>query len=313
MLPETEYFFRARATNAAGSTWSPLTRSFLTGDTALVAINEFMAQNNTTLTTRTRTSTDVAFSGENDTPDWIEISNLSGSELDVSGMHLTDNAGDPNQWQFPDGTTIPANGYLVVFASGEDITDPALDERGYLHTNFSLSSSGEYVALTGVDGEVIDEYSAVPSQVADISYGRLGDELRYFSDTTPGAANATTFIGLVADTSFSVDRGFFEAPFDVEITSATEGATIRYTLDGSWPSESHGEIYAGPITIGETSTLRDGLPAWHAVDERRYADLCLSRRCHHANAAVDDRGRFPDDLAGDKPGLWNGPRCDWTQ
>ena len=256
LTPETEYFFRAHGVNAAGASWSPLTRSFTTGNTPLIAISEFMAQNNSTLTTRTRTSSDVPYSGEDDTPDWIEVHNLSANEFDVSGMHLTDNAGDPNQWQFPEGTIIPVDGYLVVFASGEDIFDPNLDERGFLHTNFSLSSGGEYVALTSFEGDVIDEISNVPSQVADISYGRSDEDLRYFSDATPGTENATTFTGLVADTSFSVDRGFYDAPFDVEITTATLDAVIRYTLDGSPPSESHGAIYDGPITISATSTLR---------------------------------------------------------
>ena len=194
-------------------------------------------------------------------------------------MHLTDNAGDPNQWQFPDGTTIPANGYMVVFASGEDILDPALDEQGNLHTSFSLSSSGEYVALTGLDGEVIDEFSSVPSQVADISYGRHGDGIQYFSDTTPGTANATTFTGLVADTSFSVDRGFYDAPFEVEITTVTESATIRYTLDGSPPSESHGSVYDGPInrSTRNVNLASDSLQTRFATYQHRHADICFRR------------------------------------
>ena len=256
LSPETEYFFRVRATNGAGSTWSSETLSFVTGDTPLIAISEFMSQNNSTLTTRTRTMPTSPFTGEDDTPDWIEIRNLSGGELNISGMHLTDNQGDPNQWQFPNGTTIPAGGYLVVLASGKDIVDPRLDEKGYLHTNFSLSSGGEYVALTDAEGGVIDEYRSVPTQAADISYGRANDAPRYFSEATPGETNSNSFIGLVADTSFSVDRGFYDAPFDVEITSATEGATIRYTLDGSEPSETNGLVYNGPIAISQTSTLR---------------------------------------------------------
>ena len=43
-------------------------------------------------------------------------------------------------------------------------------------------------------------------------------------------------------------------PLDVTITSSP-GATIRYTLDGSWPDASHGLIYKGPIHIEKTSTI----------------------------------------------------------
>ncbi|NQU21445.1 MAG: lamin tail domain-containing protein, partial [Candidatus Nealsonbacteria bacterium] len=79
---------------------------------------------------------------------------------------------------------------------------------------------------------------------------------RYFGNPTPGAANTTGFIDYVKDTKFSVDRGFFDAPLDVAITSNTPGATIIYTLDGSEPTETHGTEYTGPIHVTATTTLR---------------------------------------------------------
>ncbi len=75
---------------------------------------------------------------------------------------------------------------------------------------------------------------------------------------TPGGPNQQGSLGVVADTMFSVDRGFFNAPFSVEITTATAGAQIRYTLDGSEPTATHGIIYnpLSPPVINTTSTLR---------------------------------------------------------
>ncbi len=60
----------------------------------------------------------------------------------------------------------------------------------------------------------------------------------------------------VADTKFSVDRGFFEAPFTVEITTDTTGAQIRYTLDSSLPTATHGNVYTNPLRIETTTVLR---------------------------------------------------------
>ncbi len=60
----------------------------------------------------------------------------------------------------------------------------------------------------------------------------------------------------VADTKFSVDRGFFEEPFLLEITSATPGATVRFTTDGSVPTLSRGQTYTGPLLVAETSVVR---------------------------------------------------------
>jgi hypothetical protein len=62
----------------------------------------------------------------------------------------------------------------------------------------------------------------------------------------------------VAPVQMSVDRGFYSAPFVVDLTTATSGASIRYTLDGSIPTASHGALYAGPLTIDRTSVLRAG-------------------------------------------------------
>ena len=44
----------------------------------------------------------------------------------------------------------------------------------------------------------------------------------------------------VADTKFSHDRGFYDAPFSLTISTATVGATIRYTTDGSEPTATSG-------------------------------------------------------------------------
>jgi hypothetical protein len=61
---------------------------------------------------------------------------------------------------------------------------------------------------------------------------------------------------VVADTKFSHDRGFYEAPFDVTITTETEGAMIRYTIDGRAPTETYGYVYTGPVNISTTTCLR---------------------------------------------------------
>ena len=98
-----------------------------------IVINEIMAKNESTLS-------DTA--GEFD--DWIELYNQSNTMIDLSGMFLTDDPTDPRQWMFPDGTTIGAGEYLIVWADKDD------DQEG-LHANFKLSSEGEVVWLTGSD------------------------------------------------------------------------------------------------------------------------------------------------------------------
>src|SRR5687767_5147563 len=80
-------------------------------------------------------------------PDWIEIQNPNATPFNLTGYFLTDNAGQPNKWAFPT-VTLPANGFLVVFASGKNRTNDA----NRLHTNFQLDSGGGYLALIKPDG-----------------------------------------------------------------------------------------------------------------------------------------------------------------
>ncbi|MEM9657242.1 MAG: chitobiase/beta-hexosaminidase C-terminal domain-containing protein, partial [Planctomycetota bacterium] len=78
----------------------------------------------------------------------------------------------------------------------------------------------------------------------------------YFTTPTPGTGNIAGVLGVVADTQFSVDRGFFYEPFQVEISTHTPDAEIRYTTDGSPPTATTGTVYSGPIEVASTTTLR---------------------------------------------------------
>ena len=72
----------------------------------------------------------------------------------------------------------------------------------------------------------------------------------YFKQATPGSLNTTpTSLGAVADTTFSHKRGIFSDPFTLTVTTATPGAALRYTLDGSKPSESNGILVAPPDAL----------------------------------------------------------------
>ena len=62
--------------------------------------------------------------------------------------------------------------------------------------------------------------------------------------------------GSVATPSFSPAAGTYSSAQNVTISTTTSGATIRYTTDGSTPSETAGTIYSGPVNISATTTLK---------------------------------------------------------
>jgi hypothetical protein len=73
---------------------------------------------------------------------------------------------------------------------------------------------------------------------------------------TPGAANTSGVQGFVAAPAFSVERGFCAAPFDLALSTATPGATIRYTRNGDTPTATTGFVYTAPLTLTGTTILR---------------------------------------------------------
>ena len=56
--------------------------------------------------------------------------------------------------------------------------------------------------------------------------------------------------------TFDPPAGIYSSPINVTISSITPGVTIRYTTDGSTPSETVGTIYTTPVYIDATTTLK---------------------------------------------------------
>lgn len=213
-------------------------------------INEFVATNTSGLTDE-----------EGDTADWIELYNPGRNALNLAGWSLSDDPADPEKWVFPD-RNLAAGAYLVVFASGKD-RKQAGDIP--LHTNFRLDKTGGFLGLYNIFEERWIEAlaPAYPEQFPDRAYGRAGEGTDYFylQQPTPGKANdeTTTWAGLVERVDFGEkQRGFYDQPFEVTLKTATPGAAIFYTVDGSEPSDKNGLKYEQPIPISRTTTLRAG-------------------------------------------------------
>ena len=271
-----------------------------------IVISEIMASNATTLTTRVRPTPDAKFQGDELTPDWIELHNRHSQAVDLSGLYLTDDEQNPAKWALPADIVIEPSEYLLIFASGEDVRDPALDERGYLHANFQLSSDGEYLALNRGDGIAVFEFSGgYPRQQADVSYGlsSMTDTAgAYFVESSPGRPNIDPRDGFVEEADLSVERGFFQEPFFVELATATPAARIRYTLDGTDPSETNGLDYDSPLNLAQTTTLR--------VAAFRH-DLVPSQVVTHTYFFLDDvlaQNHTPPDGF---PATWGNTFTDW--
>ena len=171
--PSTQYYIYAE--NDEAGKFSPeraeyeyhtITAGFVSGVVGDLVINEFMASND---------ETEADQDGEFD--DWVELYNNGTSSIALDGYFLSDNFENLMKWEFPEGTTIDADGYLMVWCDEDG-------EQEGLHANFKLSSGGEVIFLVDPEGEVVDEI-VFDEQITDVSTGRFPNGTGDFQTMTP--------------------------------------------------------------------------------------------------------------------------------
>ncbi len=210
-----------------------------------IVINEFMASNGSTISDP---------SGEYE--DWLELYNPSNSPVNIGGMYVTDDLGDLTMWQIPNNasqtTTIPANGYLILWL------DKDVDE-GPLHIDLKLSSSGEDITLVASNGNSIIDSRTFDVQFEDVSEGRDpngGSNWDYYTDPTPGGPNNTDpGLSKAPAPTASLSSGLYNNTQTVTLSTSLPNSNIYYTTDGSVPT-AFAFQYTGPITISENTPLR---------------------------------------------------------
>ena len=250
----------------------PTIATLLSSASAEIRINEIMASN-------TRAFPDVV--DFEDYPDWLELHN-SGTESEaLDAYYLSDDLGEPLKWRIPDGTTIPAGGYLLVMADSRDSGIGESHPRGYwpwrnfltdrLHANFSLSSVGEAVVLTrvidqsestaisfGAEWKFLDDGS---SQGEDWKQRTFDDSL-WFSGPAPlgyGDDPATPISYGTVETDRHI-TSYFRRSFEVVDPTDLASFTARFQVDDACIVYLNGvevirhNLPEGPIT-SETTAL----------------------------------------------------------
>jgi hypothetical protein len=118
-------------------------------------------------------------------PDWAELYNPGDTPVSLNGLTLSDDPRNPTQYVIPNGRSVPANGYLMIYLDEEPEKTTATSKA--IHTNFDLSNSGEFLGIYGGEGSAL---------VHGYEFGDLGQNIGIGlypdGEGTPGTMVCTT-------------------------------------------------------------------------------------------------------------------------
>ncbi len=220
--------------------------SFLvtTSTLAQLSINEIMASNSKTIADE-----------QGDFDDWVEIVNLGEVSVNFGGIYVSDDPDNLTKWQIPtnqSASTTIAPGQFLLLWFDDDATD------GALHVVPKLSASGELVILTESDGITEIDRVQFGAQETDISWAATtdGGDIFSFQTPSPGQPNTGEVAKIPAvSPTFTLETGFYSGTQVIGISTISDGAEIRYTLDATKPTENSA-LYDSPISIDSSTVLR---------------------------------------------------------
>jgi unsaturated rhamnogalacturonyl hydrolase len=162
-----------------------------------------------------------------------------------------------NPSQYPTPETSGTAGFTYGLAWG--INAGALDSATYLPAvtrawngmvATAVHSNGFLGYVQGVGSQPSSSQPVTSNSTADFGVGLFLEAGNQVAKLATASAIA------VASPTFNPTGGTFSSPQNVTISTTTAGASIRYTTDGSTPSETAGTLYSSPVSIGSNATLK---------------------------------------------------------
>ena len=185
------------------------------------------------------------------TPDWMTLRNDTGSDLNLTGYGLSDDPSRPLVWTFPAGSIVRDGQTIAVYTDSLD----TVNDSG-IHTSFGISRDGETLVLATPERVIIDRV-VLPPLEPDIAYLRVAgrDGFFYCEKPVPGEIPETVYDGLLAPPEPATLAGMYASAVVVQPPDVEDGVTVRYTDDGSEPTESSPAL-TGALTIAKSTVIR---------------------------------------------------------
>ena len=149
-------------------------------------------------------------------------------------------------------TTVAYN-TLALFNRTKGAVLNSVEEINITSAISLLRTNGQpnVLAIHGINESITSAEFLIEPQL--IAYRHLAGRL--FSPPSPMATNDAGFADYVADTSFTVNRGFYDTPQTTTIATLTAGSTLHYTLDGSIPGPGNPGSQSVTASAGQTPSV----------------------------------------------------------
>jgi len=169
-------------------------------------------------------------------------------------------------WRLNQSTDV---NWVITISTG-GVSNFSMDIRrwdGNPSPNFSLDYSVDggtiWTTITTINNDALDNSSNWKTFNGTINNSNDNIKIRLKANGTTERIMVDNFVWnsyggsqQAATPTFNPPAGLYETPQTITISCTTPGVTIRYTTDGTTPTETEGIIYTEPITLSVTTTLK---------------------------------------------------------
>ena len=230
--------------------------------------------------------------------EFIELHNTTAADIDLTGWYFT----NAISYQFPDGSILPARGYIIVaqdpthisakWSSGRFIVPPSLVFGPY---EGKLGNNGDRIILYNADGEEIDK---VDYQLG-FPWPTVGEAV---PNDQPGTGHSIQLINPFLDNDLAGSWRSASptlAAFNASVYLDNTPPHIRHVKHSPKQPKS-----SQPVTITAKVTDSDGVAdvilSYQVVEPGRYINITDSQYyTNWTNLVMHDDGLNGDAIAGD--------------
>jgi hypothetical protein len=147
-------------------------------------------------------------------------------------------------------------GVYTIAAVAPAFSPVAGTYTGAQSVTISSTTSGASIRYTTDGSTPTSTTGTVYSAPVSIAATTTLKAIAYKSGLANSAVTTGVYTIAVAAPAFNPVAGTYTGTQSVTITSATSGASIRYTTNGTTPTTTTGTLYSAPVNIAATATLK---------------------------------------------------------